>query len=174
MVRPMVRSSTVQRNAPQTPGRPGVAAAATWRTATSLVLSLAGLGVSVYLTIAHYSSAAILACPENSTFDCARVTTSAQSVILGVPVAVLGLAFYVVMTVINLPRAWRMADRRVHVARLVLSGAGVLFVIYLISAELLVIKAVCLWCSTVHLITFLLFVLVANTVPSMLGWGSGE
>lgn len=172
MARTMARTSAIQRGAPDAGGRPGVAAAAAWRVATSLVLSLAGLGVSVYLTIAHYSSAAILACPENSTFDCARVTTSAQSVILGVPVAVLGLAFYLVMTVVNLPLLWRMTDRRVHVARLVLSGAGVLFVIYLISAELLVIKAVCLWCSTVHLITFLLFVLVANTVPSMLGWGS--
>lgn len=170
----MVRSSVIPRHTARPPRPREVAAAATWRVATSLVLSLAGLGVSVYLTIAHYSSAAILACPENATFDCARVTTSAQSVILGVPVAVLGLAFYVAMTVINLPQVWRAAERRVHVARLLLSGAGVCFVIYLISAELLVIKAVCLWCSTVHLITFLLFVLVATTVPSMLGWGSGD
>jgi len=174
MVPTMARSSIAQRTAPHSGGRPGVAAAVRWRVATSLALSLAGLGVSVYLTIAHYSSAAILACPENSTFNCAQVTTSAQSVILGVPVAVLGLAFYVIMTVVNLPQAWRATDRRVHVARLVLSGAGVAFVIYLISAELLIIKAVCLWCSTVHLVTFLLFVLVANTVPSMLGWGSGD
>ena len=37
------------------------------------------------------------------------------------------------MTVLNLPVAWRAADRRIHIARLVLACVGVLFALYLVS-----------------------------------------
>jgi uncharacterized membrane protein len=47
----------------------------------------------------------------------------------------------------------------VIVARLVLAVGGMGFALYLISAELLSIKAICLWCTTVHVLTFALFVL---------------
>ena len=40
-----------------------------------------------------------------------------------------------------------------------MSVGGMGFVIYLISQELLVIKAVCLWCTSIHVIEFLLFLL---------------
>ena len=90
---------------------------------------------------------------------------------LGVPVAVLGLGYYVVVTAINTPWAWRSADRRIHQARLALSILGIGFVLYLISAELLIIKAICIYCTGVHIVTFALLVLVMSTVPTMLGWG---
>src|SRR6266567_589486 len=67
-----------------------------WLQLTTLILSVFGLGVSVYLTIAHYTTSAVLACSDKGFVNCAKVTTSAESVVLGIfPVAVLGLAFYV-------------------------------------------------------------------------------
>ena len=36
------------------------------------------------------------------------------------------------------------------------------FVLYLVSAELLIIHAICLWCTAVHVITFILFVLIVT------------
>jgi len=143
-----------------------------WRVATALVLSLLGLGVSVYLTIDHFAKISP-ACPGtgSSLINCTKVTTSAESYFLGIPVAVLGLAFYVVMTAINLPVAWRATDRRVHLARLALVAVGMAFALYLVSAELLIIGNICLWCTSVHVVTFLLFVLIVTTVPAMLGWG---
>ena len=39
-------------------------------------------------------------------------------------------------------------------------------IIYLISAELFVIKAICLWCSSVHVATLLLFIIIATPRPS--------
>jgi uncharacterized membrane protein len=45
--------------------------------------------------------------------------------------------------------------------RLVLAVAGVLFVLWLVFAELFVIRAICLWCSVMHVLTFALFVLIA-------------
>ncbi|MDA8320649.1 MAG: vitamin K epoxide reductase family protein, partial [Actinomycetota bacterium] len=70
---------------------------------STLLFSLAGLGVSIYMVIEHYTQNAYAGCPQNATFNCAKVTTSPESVILGIPVAVLGLAFYLFMTGINSP-----------------------------------------------------------------------
>ncbi len=142
---------------------------ARWRVATAMVLSLAGLGVSIYLTIDHFAKIP-LACSDTGVINCQKVTTSAQSHFLGIPVAVLGLAFYLAMTVINLPPLWYAADRRVHIVRLAMASVGVLFALYLVSAELLIIGNICLWCTSVHVITFLLFILIISTVLPMLGW----
>ncbi len=152
-----------------TDGSAVVPPAAQWRRVTALVLSLAGLGVSVYLTVDHFAKIKLV-CAESGVVNCQKVTTSAESHFLGIPVAVLGLAFYVAMTALNLPAAWRAADRRVHLARLALALVGILFVLYLVAAELLIIGNICLWCTSVHVITFLLLVLLVSTVPPMLGW----
>jgi uncharacterized membrane protein len=43
------------------------------------------------------------------------------------------------------------------------------FVIYLIYAELFLINAICLECTSVHILTFILFVLVLGGTAE-LGW----
>lgn len=151
-----------------------VVAPANWRIWTALALSLAGLGIAGYLTYAHFQPETLI-CSDNGLINCAKVTTSAQSRFLGIPVAVLGLAYYLVMTVMNLPPLWRSPDRRVHVARLALAGLGMAFALWLVAAELIIIGNICIWCTSVHVVTFLLFVLIVTTVPAMLGWGgSGD
>jgi uncharacterized membrane protein len=135
--------------------------APTWLQWTSLVLSLAGLGMSIYMTIAHYTSTNILVCSNKGYIDCAKVTTSPESMVFNVfPVAVLGLAFYVFMTAINTPWAWRSGIAAVWWARLVGIITGIGFVLYLIYAEVIQIGNLCLDCTTVHIITFLLFVVL--------------
>jgi uncharacterized membrane protein len=132
-----------------------------WLQWTSLALSLAGLGVSIYLTIAHYTSTSILDCSSNGLVDCAKVTTSSQSMVFGVfPVAVLGLAFYVFMTAANSPWGWRLRFPLVWWARIGSAVVGIGFVLYLIYAEIIQIGNICLWCTSVHVITFLLFALL--------------
>jgi uncharacterized membrane protein len=144
-----------------------------WRPRAAFVLSIAGLAVSTYLTITHFFPGSLV-CSGSGLVDCAKVTTSAQSRFLGVPVAIWGLGFFVAMTALNFPAAWRVADPRVHLLRLVMTVGGMCFVLYLVSAELLIIKNICLWCTSVHAITFLLFVLTVATVPQMLGWGAAR
>ena len=117
-----------------------------WQPLTTLVLSLIGLGESIYLTITHFDKVALV-CSSNATINCEKVTTSPQSEIFGIPVAMLGLLYFVPMVALCLPAAWRSADRRIHQARLALSLVGVGMIIYLIIAELFLIKAICLWCS---------------------------
>jgi uncharacterized membrane protein len=72
---------------------------------------------------------------------------------------VLGLAFYVFMVAIMSPRAWRSARREVHVVRIASLVAGVGFVLYLLYAELFLIGSICRCCTSVHVITFVLFTL---------------
>src|SRR5215471_9827536 len=146
---------------------PSVAAAPAWFQRTTWGLSLGGLGVSVYLTIAHFNTSVTLACPATSTVNCEKVTTSPQSYAFGIPVAVLGLAFYLFLAVANSPWVWRMTWPPLRWARVGSMVVGILFVLYLIYAELFSISAICLWCTSVHVITFALFVLI------MFGFAAG-
>src|ERR1700728_519841 len=123
---------------------PDVQPASGWRIVLSTALSLVGLGLSTYLTVAHFAGAHFLVCADNGAINCQKVTTSPQSYVFGIPVAVLGLGYYVVMTAINSPWAWRSSDRRIHKTRLALAVVGIGFVLYLVAAELLIIKAICL------------------------------
>ncbi len=138
------------------------------------ILALIGLGISTYLTIAHFIGTEALACSDNGAINCAKVTTSPESVILGIPVAVLGLAFYLAAVPLYSPWSWRSTDRRVHIVRLVAIGTGMLFVLWLIAAELLIIGAICLWCTGVHIVTFALFVITVKTVTAMLDGSADE
>ncbi len=143
-----------------------------WQPLTTLLLSTLGLGIATYLTITHFNKAALV-CNTGGAINCEKVTTSPQSVIFGIPVAMLGLAFFVPMLLLCLPAAWRSADRRIHLARLALSITGVGMIVYLIIAELFLIKAICLWCSGVHLTTFILFVIIVTSAPIVLAPGYG-
>ena len=135
--------------------------APSWLQWTALALSLAGLGVSIYLTIAHYTSSTILVCSDQGVVNCGKVTTSPESIVFGVfPVAVLGLAFYVFMVAINSPWGWRLRVPLVWWARIGSVVVGIGFVLYLLYAEIIEIGNICLWCTSVHVITFLLFALL--------------
>jgi uncharacterized membrane protein len=133
-----------------------------WRPLATELASLAGLGISAYLTLAHYSTAVSLVCAESGAINCQKVTTSPQSIFLGIPVALLGLLFYVAMVVICWPGAWRSALRYLPALRLGAAISGVLFVFRLLYAELFQIRAICLWCSAVHLVTLVLFGLIVT------------
>lgn len=119
----------------------------------SLLLSIAGLLTSAYLSYTHFNAGALL-CSADAVVDCETVTTSEQSELFGIPVAFLGLAFFAFLTVICLPFAWRI--EALKWVRLAAVGVGVLMVVYLVAAEFLVIGKICLWCTVVHVITLAL------------------
>lgn len=144
---------------------------ALWIVIATGALALIGLAISTYLTIAHYEGTQVLACADTGVINCAKVTTSPQSVIFGIPVAVLGLAYYLFAVAVYSPWVWFRRDRRIIVGRVVFSVAGVLFILWLITAELLIIKNICLWCTGVHIVTFLLFVITVTTAPALLNSG---
>jgi uncharacterized membrane protein len=123
------------------------------------LLSVAGVLVSSYLVYEHFTSSSSFACPETGTINCVKVTTSSYSTLAGVPVALLGLGFFLAMTVASVPRLW--SNPVLRRARLYAAGVGVVFVLYLVWAELFRINAICLWCTAVHVLTVAVFALLA-------------
>ena len=168
-VKSQATSGAAEPTAPASPAGPP-----SWLQFTTLALALIGLGLSAYETYAHYNGSHLAGCPTggNGTFNCTAVITSSQSMVFGVfPVAVLGLAFYVVVTALMTPWAWRMQRREVSVLRLATMVAGMGFVMYLIYAEVVQIQDICEYCTGVHVITFLLFCI---TLFSAAIWGLGK
>lgn len=135
----------------------------------TLLFSVLGFADSVYLTVQHFTtSSSFLGCSEKGAINCEAVTTSAWSHLpagtTGIPVSVAGLAFFVFMLAINSRWGWRAPWAAVHWARLASVVVGILLVLYLVWAELFRINAICLYCTGVHIITFILFVLIISRV----------
>lgn len=128
-----------------------------WAWASTFVLALAGLGVSLYLSIEHATGSTSLACPDAGLFNCHLVTTSTYSMVLGIPVAYLGLAFFVGAALLFSPWVWRLQAEPLRWVRLGAVTGGIAMVLYLLWAELYRIHGICLWCTSVHVITLLLF-----------------
>ena len=97
-------------------------------------LALLGLAISIYLTWVHYAGIEPV-CTGIS--DCERVQTSEYADLVGIPVAVLGIAGYAAILV-----SLRM---RVEVTAL-LAYLAVAFSAYLTWAEVFKIEAICQWC----------------------------
>ncbi|HEY5336454.1 MAG TPA: vitamin K epoxide reductase family protein [Mycobacteriales bacterium] len=133
-----------------------------WLAPVTLALAILGLGVASYLTVEHFSGSTHLAgCSTGSgTINCGAVTTSAESRIVGIPVALLGLLYFVAAIPFLLPVAWRSPDRRIRMLREAGAIAGLGFVCWLVFAELAKIHHICEYCTSVHIITLILFVLI--------------
>jgi uncharacterized membrane protein len=95
-----------------------------WLARCTFLLAIAALAVTAYLTIAHYTTPKVLACAASGAVNCTRVTTSAQSRFLGIPVAVLGLVWSIAMVGFCSPTAWDARARWVRPARLALAVVG--------------------------------------------------
>ena len=100
-------------------------------------LALAGIVVTSYLTYARYADVTITC----TTGGCETVQSSSYAVVLGVPVAVLGLAAYVVLLGTALSRS-----DTARLAGAVLACSAFVFSAYLLYVQLAIIGAVCDWC----------------------------
>lgn len=130
-----------------------------WASPLTLSLSAAGAAVSAYLTFEHFTTSTTLACPSVGALDCLKVTTSPESKLLGIPVALLGLLYFLGMIALCLPPLWRRSGLLAR-TRLGASLAGVAMVVYLVYVELFVLDAICLWCTAAHVLALALFAAV--------------
>lgn len=108
----------------------------------AFAFSLGGLAIAAYLTAVRLAGELPACGPAGG---CETVALSEYSAIAGVPVAVLGLLFSVVLVVLT-ATWWRLGSRRGLLAAYGLGLFGVLFVAYLSWLELFVIHAICVWC----------------------------
>ena len=102
------------------------------------LVSAAGIALAAYLTYVHYEPAALI-CTTGG--GCETVQESKYAEIAGIPVAVLGLAFWIAALVLVL---WDSELARTLVVALAVTGVA--FSVYLVVLQLFVIDATCTWC----------------------------
>ena len=132
--------------------------------ALAAFLSVVGLGVSLYLSAVHLSQGQIpLACTTGGLVDCQRVTTGPASTIGLVPVAAVGVVWFLVALLLNVGILRLTASRAAQV-NVVWSAGGVAGVFYLVYVELFVVNALCLWCTVVHVAIIGIFLLAVRGI----------
>ena len=130
-----------------------------WPWAVGIVLSLLGLADAAYLTYEHYTGSKSLSCPAGGgVIDCAKVTESIYNQIHGIPVVDLGLTFFVIMLILQSPWLWHHPEVVVRWGRIAWCVIGMGIVFKLLYDEVHNLDAICLWCTAVHLLTFILLV----------------
>jgi uncharacterized membrane protein len=103
----------------------------------SILLALAGIAVAGYLLWVREASSTLIC----ATGGCETVQNSSYAEVLGVPVALLGLAGYSLLVATALLRS--EAALFVHT---VLAVAAAVFSLYLFYVQIELIGAICDWC----------------------------
>lgn len=121
-------------------------------------VAVAGVGVSAYLTWVHYHPAALI-CTRGG--GCETVQQSHYAMLLGAPVALLGLIAWIALLGLVV---WDTPETQLVVAALSLGALA--FAVYLVVVQLAIIHAVCVWCmvNDVGLVPALTAVAVARVV----------
>ncbi len=118
-----------------------------------VVVSAAGIGIAAYLTYVHYRPAALV-CTGGG--GCESVQESKYAVLAGIPVAILGLAYWIAALVLVI---WNSELARTLTAALAITGLA--FAAYLVILQLFVIDAICVWCMVNDLVLAPLFIVLA-------------
>lgn len=104
------------------------------------IVAIIGLFDAMYLTVTHYTNALV---PCNFTQSCETVLTSQYSEILGLPIAALGMVFYVVVLAAAI---FFLQHKRFHWWLLAWCTLGLLSTLYLLYIQALVLNAFCQYC----------------------------
>lgn len=103
-------------------------------------ISAIGLANSVYLTITHYSNTLV---PCSFSHGCETVLRSQYAVVLGVPVAIYGVIFYLVTFV---AAVYFVTNKQYHWWLSIWALAGFCSTLYLIFVQAVILKAFCQYC----------------------------
>ena len=133
----------------------GAQASPKWLVALFLILSGSGFLDASYLTIKHY-----VGTPINCSFlnGCDTVTTSSYSMIFGLPVALLGVLYY--LTVFMLVMLYIDTGRKnLFYGAALITPLGLFASLWFVYLQVFVIHALCLYCLVSAFISTLLFCL---------------
>jgi uncharacterized membrane protein len=119
----------------------------------SLGLTLAGIAISTYLTVAYFRPG-LLTCTVGG---CETVQSSRYAEVAGVPIAVLGLGMYLALAGLCVFRLARPEQSpEIAIAVFAMALAGSVYAAYLTYVELAVIDAICQWCVLFAFVTWAL------------------
>lgn len=120
-----------------------------------LAISFIGFLDASYLTVSHYTGAE-LSC--SLTDGCGQVTSSEYSVIFGVPLALLGLLYYLSIFILSF---LYLDIKKPEIFEFIrpLTVAGLLASIWFVYLQLYVIEAICQYCMLSAITSTILFIL---------------
>ena len=118
------------------------------------VLDVVGLAIATYLSVVEVGGGVPYCGPLHG---CETVAQSEYSRIAGVPVAVYGVGLSLILLTLAVAW-WRTNLYGLLLAHYGLSLAGVIFEVYFLYIQLVVIEAVCVWCTSYGLSLILRFV----------------
>jgi len=133
-----------------------------------VLMSIIGLAASLEVVITYYTLNQLPPfCGQGSLFgirlDCGAVLGSTYSTIFGVPLEFLAVGYFVV----NLALVYLIAfgsDRVSHRSLRTLFGwrfIGIILVPYLVFVEVVLIKAICVYCTIMHVAIVADFVIIS-------------
>jgi uncharacterized membrane protein len=115
-----------------------------------IILAIAGIVVSALALREHYRTDAS-PCSINERWDCGIVNHSPYAMLFGIPVAIIGMAGYLLLAILAFMRSYRLA--------LVAALGGLGFALYLAHIESAVLGVWCIYCvislGIISLITLL-------------------
>jgi uncharacterized membrane protein len=125
-----------------------------------VLLAVAGIFVSALALREHYRTDAS-PCSINERWDCGTVNHSPYAMLHGIPVAVIGMAGYLLLGLLAFRRAYPWMAPLVTV--------GLLFAVHLADIENYVLGVWCIYCVTslgiISLMTLLVFgMVIANSM----------
>lgn len=124
------------------------------------VLSAIGFLAALYLTLVHYAGVP-LECSTSGLINCANVINSPYGYLFGIPVALLGVVFFILefaVLFVTSSKRFGALERTGSDIRILYNALGLAFVFYLLYAEYIV-GNICEYCTVVHVVTVLLFIL---------------
>lgn len=123
---------------------------------------VAGLGISIYLTVVHYSTVP-LACPAGAVVNCERVLSSTFAVIGGssVPTSAAGILWFVISAALAVS-LWLRPSPPLAKVQLAWSAIGLVTVLYLVYVEIVQLGSVCVWCTAAHVLVLVIFLVSLN------------
>ena len=128
-----------------------------WLYRASIILTLIGLAVSIYMTVFKLTDNETM-CIGNG--GCSIVNDSPYAVIYGIPVAAFGVGGYLaILAVLIVEKKNNLLKQNTTLITFGLTLIGFLFTLYLIYLEIFVIKALCPFCVTSQIAMTILFTL---------------
>jgi len=135
----------------------------------AVLAGLAGLVISTYLTVVHFS-AVPLVCSAGGSIDCGRVLSSPYSVIAGsgLPTSAAGIVWFGVSAALAATPLVGRGSPLMTKAQLGWAVIGLATVLYLLFVEIVLLGVICIWCTGSHALVVLTFVL-ALTRAQLIG-----
>ncbi len=122
------------------------------------ILSLIGIFLSSYLLYIHYNYAYCL-----NPDGCIIVNTSEYAKLFGIPVAFLGLAYFVYILIQSY-----FQNEKIKFATLILSVIALAYGLYLSYVQYFILKEVCVFCELTKVVIFAILLIVCiERYPSL-------